>query len=110
MLEFSYFLNRILGGLFILILNGGIIIAVLYTFIKEGYYNVDNYHIWVLSFFGSQVVGLFITNPLCLFLIAAIVSKLCRFRKTILAKYFRESLYIFEDYQFVVKFAKTKIS
>jgi hypothetical protein len=33
-----------------------------------------------------------------------------RFKKVFLAKYFRESLYIYEDYQFVVKFAKTKIS
>jgi hypothetical protein len=51
-----------------LILNGGIIIAVLSRFIKEGYYNVGNSYVWVLSFFGSQAFGFLIMAPICLFL------------------------------------------
>lgn len=51
-----------------------------------------------------------ISAPISLIVIAAIVSKWLRFKKAFLARYFRDALYIYEDYKFVVKFAKTKIS
>ena len=93
-----------------LALNGGIIVVVLQRFIKEGYYNVDNSYVWVVSFFGSQFIGLFIVNPIFLLFNTFLVSKWFRYSKVFLARFFRESLYIYEDYQFVVQFARTKIS
>jgi hypothetical protein len=102
--------NRFLGLLAMLVLNGGIFIAVLSRFIKEGYYNLDNSYVWVLSFFGAQAFGFLIIDPICLFLQVKFVSEWFRYKKVILAKFFRESLYIYEDYQFVVQFVKTKIS
>ena len=101
---------RILGGLLVLGINGGIYCAVLAVFIQDSYYNLANYDIWVLAFFGAQLFGLFVTSPISLLFLAAIVSKWCRLRKVFLARFYRECLYIYEDYLFVVKFAKTKIS
>jgi hypothetical protein len=55
-------------------LNGGIIIAVLSRFIKEGYYNEGNSYVWVLSFFCSQAFGFIVVAPVCLILQVKIVA------------------------------------
>lgn len=108
LIEFSNFTNRLFVGFIAFALNLGIIVAVIALFIKEGYYNQDNNYVWVVSFFGSQLIGLFLYAPLALFFLARVATK--RANKARLARYFRDALYIYEDYQFVVKFAKTKIS
>jgi chromate transport protein ChrA len=87
--------------------NAAIIVAVLNQYVKENFRNKENPYIWVLSFFGSQLVGLFITNPLFLLACALVTSRWLRFKKVFLARFFRESLYIFEDYKFAVQFANT---
>lgn len=108
LIEFSNLQNRLIVGLLAFTLNMGIIVGVIALFIKEGYYNQDNNYIWVVSFFGSQLIGLFIYTPIALLFLARAATK--RANKALLARYFRDALYIYEDYQFVVKFAKTKIS
>ena len=110
LVEFSNTYLRLFLGLIAFLINGGIFVAVLYFFIKDAYYNEENLYIWVLSFFGAQFFGLCITAPSCLLILAAIVSKWFKFNKVMLARCFRDGLYIYEDYKFVVKFAKTKIS
>ena len=107
--DYSFF-NRFIGLLCMLTLNGGIVIAVLSRFIHEGYYNLNNSYVWVLSFFGAQAFGFLIVAPLSLILQVKVVSEWFRYKKILLARWFRESLYIYEDYQFVVQFVKTKIS
>jgi hypothetical protein len=109
-LEIPRTFNKFIGFLIVFGLNLGIFSAVLDSFVKEGYYNLNNSYVWVFSFFGSQIVGLLITNPLCLLITTLITSKWLRFKKVFLARFFRESLYIYEDYQFAVQFANTKIS
>jgi hypothetical protein len=103
-------MNRLLGFIIVFGLNAAIIAVVLFYFIKEGYYNVNNSYLWVLSFFGSQFVGFFLANPIYLLLCALITSRWLRFKKVFLARFFKESLYIYEDYQYAVQFANTNIS
>ena len=110
LVEFSNVYLRFFGGFFFFGLNIAIYAIMVALFIKEKYYNADNNYLWVIGFFASQFFGLCFISPLCLLLIAAVVSKWFKFQKTFLARFFREGLYIYEDYQFVVKFAKTKIS
>ena len=109
-LEIPRTFNRFIGFLIVFGLNIGIFSAVLDSFVKEGYYNQNNSFVWVVSFFGCQIVGLLVINPLCLLITALITSKWLRFNKVFLARFFRESLYIYEDYQFAVQFANTRIS
>ena len=79
-------------------------------YVIKGYYNNDNPYVWVLAFFGSQLIAFIVTDNIALLVMAKIVSKWCRNKKTCLAMTLQESLYIYEDYKYTVQFVSTKIS
>ena len=101
--------SRTLSNILLLLVNVALLAAVLYFYIRDGYYNLDNYYIWIVAFFGSQVFAFAVTDMLVLFLLAKIVAQWAHKRKVVLASLFRESLYIYEDYRYVVQFVQTKI-
>eukprot|EP00347_Sterkiella_histriomuscorum_P005949 403354642 len=101
---------RAFGNSLAFMVNVGLFIAVLASFIAGGYYDKRNQYVWVVVFFGAQIFSFFITDLLVLWLMALCVSGCCRKNKTFLTKWMRESLYIYEDYKYVVQFANTRIT
>lgn len=102
-------LGRVFGNTLALCWNLGIFISVLALFIDEGYYDLPNQYVWVFVFFGAQLFSIFVADALVLYVMALSVSRCCKHKKTLLAKIMRESLYVYEDYRYVVQFANTRI-
>ena len=46
-------MTRFVGGFLALAFNLSLIIAVIYLYISQEYYNKENYYVWVVSFYGS---------------------------------------------------------
>ena len=85
----------------------------IYIFVSQQIYNKELNYIWVSAYFFSQFLGFFVLDPLVILLIANYVADEKR-RSTLkglthLAVQFRESLIIWEDYQFALAFQKSKM-
>ena len=110
LIEVRNLYGRIFGNLLALAFNVAIIIAVIDIYVSEQYYNEDNKYVWVVCFFIAQFLAFFVTDMIALLLMALSVSYFLKTRKSFLARWMRESLYIYEDYKYVVQFTQTKIS
>ena len=107
-IEAAAALYGILLGVVILFL-----VPTLYIFVSEEIYNKELNYIWVAAYFLGQFLGFFVVDPLVILAIASYVSNKKR-RSTLkglthLASQFRESLIIWEDYQFALAFQKSKM-
>ena len=104
------YLGLLFGNVLALGFIIGIFAPVIKTFVSENLYNEENQYVWVVAFFGSQILAFLVTDFIALGLMALLVSKGFVGHKTCLAYLMRESLYIYEDYKYVWQFTHTKIS
>eukprot|EP00347_Sterkiella_histriomuscorum_P001938 403370091 len=109
LIEQSRYCGRMFGNIIAMIINLGILVAVFYFYITEEYYMEDNNWIWVVVFFASQFLGFILIDFLVLIFMALCVAKCCKKKKSCLARWMKESLYIYEDYKYVCQFVETKI-
>jgi len=79
---------------FYLIANGGMIAYVLSKYIADELYNTRSY-IWVVCFFGAQIIGFFVYDLLALLLLSCCFAKKGRFVGK--ARWARDCFIISED-------------
>lgn len=82
-----------------------------YIFLTRDTYNEELNYVWVTAYFASQAFGFLILDPLVILLVALYVAepkrRLTKPSMLNLAKYFRDSLIVWEDYQFAIAFQKS---
>ena len=95
----------------------GIVICFLiptcYLFVAKEVFSQGTNYVWVMAFFISKVLAYCVTNPLVILIIARYVSNEKR-RGNLdslikLSKNYRESLIVWEDYQFALAFQRSKM-
>lgn len=107
-IEAAATLYGILFGVVVLFLG-----PTIYLFVSYEIYNKELNYIWVAAYAVAQFLGFFVVDPLVILMIANYVADEKR-RSTLeglthLASQFRESLIIWEDYQFALAFQKSKM-
>ena len=102
--------GRSFANIFFLIFNLAILAGIFYFYVTEEYYLDEDLYVWILVFFAAQFIGLFLIDSLIILLVSCSVATCCRRRKICLAKFYREALYIYEDYKYVVDYSDTKIN
>ncbi|CDW76030.1 UNKNOWN [Stylonychia lemnae] len=110
LIEEKNYVGIIFGNAIALIINVGLFISILAVFISGEYYDMRNQYVWVIVFFGAQLFSFFVSDIFVLWIMASTVSGCLKYKKTCLAKWMRESLYIYEDYRYVIQFANTRIT
>ncbi len=92
-----------------LTINAFVILVVGYLYFKEQYYLAENdKYVWAVVFFASQLIGFLIVDSIVLLFLALIVSKCCTRCKILSAVFYKESLYIYEDFKYVSEFSRVQ--
>jgi len=100
-------LGRIIGSILCLAVNGFVILVVGYFYYTEQFYNAPNNYTWVATFFAAQFLGFFVIDMIFIMIVATFVKCCCcRGSKVCLARVMRDSLYIYEDCQYVREFSQ----
>ena len=85
-------------------------------FVRQEVFTEQFNYVWVTVYFSGQFLAMFIVNPTVCYVVAVYVARVRASQKAekaqlvFICRWLRESLIIYEDYQFAVQFQRSRLN